>query len=379
MSISRIKRIGNYVLLFLTFVNFANNLNYLLVLTFLWLFLNKKISVRSFDTLTSTCFIIFCFTYIAFGSAYLSVSTIPSWACAFVIGYSIVKKNDDVLPVLSVVALGLLAEGVLTIFLSPSFTMDSSGDRFFNSIWNGQQRPGTAQDCSFYMYSACAFYLAGHDRVKLPFKVFFVVLAFYFVFDSLVTATRSVLLYCTIILFFAYFIKNRITKFSSFSIVIFFIVIIYVCYLSNVFGIKTIFGDSFLFQRIVNGDDGGVMHNSRLGSWNTFFDHWMDFPLGGLRHANKISFMHNILLDTYASAGIFTSLALLIIILRNLLFVFRSYRRSNNITKYLLPSCFLSFILVFNSEPIIESSHSFFAAYLFFVGVVCKYNSLNNI
>lgn len=371
----KIFRLDNleYLLLFLSFMNFGNKAAYFIFGLFVFLMIRKKILISSMDKGSLFMLVCFCIMYAIFGSAYLSGTMIPAWLCSFLIGVSMVDRKESLLPVIGAVALGLLAEGFLTVWYSPTFTIDTMGDRFFQSIWGNGQRASTAQDCSFYLYSACMLYLVLSKNTWFAFKILFFALGFFFVFDALVTATRSVLLYCIVVIIFSYFIEHPIRQFKYFAIGIIILVAVFFAYNTNFLGFQSFFESSFLFERIANEDDGGVLHNSRLGSWSVFANHWSDYLWGGLRSANTISYMHNILLDTYASAGLLTFLFLLMLIINSITITYKIYKCDNTRNKYLISSCLISFLLVFNSEPIIESAPIFFMAYLFFVGMINKY------
>lgn len=358
-----------FILLFLWSFEFLGKTNYIGLLLFLYLTKYKN-NLSLFNSYLP-CIILFSISYYIFGRNTISFSDPLVWIASYSIGLILLSRNNiTYTSLLIIIAMGTTLNGIL-IYLN-SYNVIEYGTRTSINLW-GEIRGGTSSACSFLLYSAVLYSILKSKDVKRIIKIAWIVVALFVPLNAILISSRSALLYPFIIFAVSYMATLTYRNFIKRLIILAVIVLIlFILYNYDVVGIKSYFESSFLYQRLDEQHDGGIIHNSRFDIWRKRLETITDnFWGGGITSYGTSIYMHNIILDTIVSGGLPTAILLVVFMLHSVYSVLYLYKRTySNIEKSCLIGVLCAFLLIFMFEPIIQSSNWYFCLYLFFVGVI---------
>lgn len=369
-----------FILLFFCSVEFLSKFYSLIILLFLVVWLRGYFKVSSIASKNFLYITLFILSYWLFAYKDIPILIVPVWLLSYVIGFCLSDNTNRFFRMWLLIAFGIALHSFL-IFVTNinKFGVDAMGNRIMQDIWGGElMRGATALACSFLLGSAMIipFFLRQKNKFwPIVFSIFILFGAF---FNSVSTASRSALIYPTIIIAVSYFTlierKNRI-KYISLAVLI--VCVVVVLYLGNAFGIRSFFEDQYLFERISEKEGGGIIENQRLELWNDFFAHIDKYVLGGgsFGDTGDRDYVHNIIFDTFAVGGVVPALFLTLLIISFIRVAFRLHKRSEDKSfKTMIIGLMFGFLLIFMTEPIIQAANWFFSFFLMLVGGLDRIN-----
>lgn len=361
-----------YLLLFLFSFEILDKHHFIIFALFAFLFVKGRIKIVSNSQFA--LLIAWGISYWIFGHSHLwSEIQVPSLWCVFLIGYSMVNTREDFPIILIIVALGFALEGLLTVYNAEGtqFAVDEDS-RFVDSLWGSAKRAISAQNVTMYLFSGCLVYILQKKEIPVLVKVLAVIFELGFLYNSIMIAMRSSLLFNPLIIAISFIAFNGI-KFKGKHL--FFLLIILslfvVLYAINFYGIRSFFEDSFLFTRLTEEADGGIAHNSRYNLQGRFWDVYDQDYFGGLH--DKIDFyFHNIWLDMYSFSGIISAVLFMFLTISFIKTFINVYKKAEREERSLLAGVFAAFMLPFYMDPMLWAAPCYFAIFIMFYGMLVR-------
>lgn len=363
-----------FIILFLCSIEFLSRFYSIILVLFIAILVRRKFKVGALKTKGFIFILLFCLFYILFAYNGTPIVVIPVWILSYIIGYCITDNSKRFVTSWFIIAIGIAIHGFLIcVYNINQFGQTVMGDRIMTDIWGGGiWRGATALACSFLLGSSLIvpFFTSQQRKVGAWFFCLFIV--FGAVFNSIMTASRTAIIYPAIIIFLSSLPfmgeRNRVKYLFATFIVVTLLVLFYY---GNVFGFRSFFESQFLFERFVDKEGGGIVENQRLELWSDFFNHFSDYFWAGGSFADNEnrSYVHNILFDTIAAGGIFPGIFLVVIIVYFIKRIRQLYKSlSTNFYRSLLLGLCFGFLLIFISEPIIQAANWFFSFFLMLIG-----------
>jgi len=371
-----------YLLLFLCAIEFLGRFNYIILILFIFLLIKKSIKFQTGHNEMLVYIVLFSFFYFVFAGDTISFTDPFVWICSYLIGVALIKDKQSFLIILFILSLGTGLNGIL-VSVNSYIATGEIGIRQMPDIWTGNLRGATSQSCAFLIFSGLLISILSSPSIKKLIKFFSIVFLFCAIFNAIMSASRTALLYpiITIILSWLLVINKKnivrwlIITFSITAIILF-------IYHSDFMSAKSFYEKQLLYERFTKVDEGNILNNPRLSSWTFFSNNYDKYFWGGLSKNNPILYMHNLILDTYAYAGILTTLLLVLIIVRSFIAALRIVWNTDYIERSYVLCVFVCFLLIFNTEPIIQASNWFFSLFLMYCGMIDsrrnKINLINN-
>lgn len=192
---------------------------------------------------------------------------------------------------------------------------------------------------------------------------------------NLVLSSRTLIL-LTLIIFsvgLLYLLKeSKGKKARILLIAIAVIVLLFLVYETNLFGIKDFIHSSALYDRFFGSNSMDLDEDGRADRRKFYLKNLFLYPFGGANMRDEVGFAHDIFLDTYDEAGIFSATALAVYVAMTVI------RLVKCVTNRSLPSEFRQIVLCvymvlymeFMIEPILQGMPWLFASFCFIDGYV---------
>lgn len=378
------------ILFFLMGLNFLNMFYYLAIITFFYVFLFSKSSqVNNWLNVNSVLILFFCIFYSLFFPSDLieskninMVIKIFSYFLGYLIGRIIINNDDaeefQISNYIIIFALGTALLGTLTIFKNIKMFGIFGFERNMPSFWTNDLYGATAQSSLFLILSGISVYVLLILRKNLVLKFIVILGILLLLLNAFLNASRTALLYPIVSFFLSYFLYLLYFKNKNIKKVVLIIGVIsvsFILYYNNILGIKSLVDNMPLFVRLNSEYNNSLIQDSRLGSYSFFIQHMSEYPFGGLNSINPILYMHNLWLDIYAVSGILAFIFSLLFscgIIINITRLIRNREVSEGF-KVLITGTFLSFFLLFMTEPVLLANPWFFIVFCIIGGMIDKY------
>lgn len=295
----------------------------------------------------------------------------------YTMGMSLLKKDSSLEQKETVVSkvILLLAGGAFVHYLLNMLINLDAQDRNTLDFWTRSVMSATMQAClACMMVGVVAAVLYSDHKLRrklLAGGVLLLVIGY-----NLILAGRTllVLMVGTILLAFLHWsIVKKKTAWKAIIVGVFVAAMAVLLYRQDVFGIRSLVESSNFYRRF-NGDamdqvlDGGRLERKRL-----YLQHLWDHPWGGSNILTLTGkYAHDLYLDTYDQAGVFSLIAIVAYILASLCRLWRvmKERAVSFSTKQLLLCMYVVINIQFWLEPILLGVPWLLAAYCMMDGMV---------
>lgn len=352
--------------------NFAGQILAVLLVLFVFFYLNGKISMDS-EFVSLIAFSLFYFiTYLLFWSAGIKeiiTYLIAPWGC-YLIGRDIVRYSKDrrvFQKVILILVIGFWLHGMLNLLTCIQkqglANMLSSPFRITYDFW--RQSLISVTGCSFYYIPAIAlpigylFFGKGKKGMILSWIGLITSLLANYLY-----ANRTAFYIAAILVVLCYLLvlSSRKVSLGHWIMLAVITAAAILVWSLDIYGIRTAIMGSKLAKR-VSGDEVG-----RISVWIKFLksDWWMH-PFGGEKVGD--GFAHNLWLDTLRTAGIVPFLSLIVFSVLTVFQFFRFCKKAGNAALpyfIMLAGICLSFLV----EPVIEANPYYFLVAIMMIGCI---------
>ncbi len=319
----------------------------------------------------SLTFFVYYITILLNGVANFNFYSVSRWflcpVCGYICGLVLTDGREKrAKTVLTVIATGNFIHGVLN--LSISLLQLTANARYVNDIWTGNISSATLQ--SIYFTMAIGFSVGLLYGKKFINKMLGVLVIAVALSNALLTSTRTPLVMIAIILVAALLINKKISVLKRIGVIAVAGIIAIVIYNNDIFNVKTIFEQSNLADRLTadkfeEGFFSSIGRTERAMSvWESLIDH----PFGN----PELTYAHNLWLDVARLAGIIPFVMLIIYSVSTIstLVKFNRYTDCDEGTKKLFNLVYITVLVNFLTEPILEGVPFIFAAFCVLNGAV---------
>lgn len=312
-------------------------------------------------------------------------SGLKIFACPllWLVGYSMPdgKSADGILRVSMYLAMGMAVHGALNLIFNLFVGIKLSSGVSLD-IWSGVVSSATGQLINFSLFVAFAgglVFFGKNKLVKIGAILFYLLTLYYdvqiggrtFLVLSLISFAGAGLCY----LYYTAKWKNLKKTVTVVTTLLIVVLLLIFCFQNNVFGIKDIYENSYLYQRFDYYGADNIISDSRLSLKRSYLENIEASLWGGRNLKNKVvgSYAHDLWLDTYDEAGILTLLALLIY---TVMAVWRVWKviRGNIEFKYKawLGVYIVVVMLQFFVEPILQGAPMLLFSFIMIDGMMAK-------
>lgn len=212
--------------------------------------------------------------------------------------------------------------------------------------------------------------LKGSKKIKMLSIIFFTISLF--IATQLANRTALVIIITSFVVTLLFAERISLKKITKFILLGGLLFLIRVIYTANFLGIKESWESTLLFSRF---NISSLSEDPRLEGWKAAFLGLFEYPLGGRKADIKLSFAHNLWLDVGYDSGIPAIVLLLIFTVVSLVVLIRFVRNNPPVIfKGLVISLYVSFLISFSIEPIIQGWFSYFTLFCCLVGIIQRMN-----
>ena len=373
------------VFLFLAAMNFINKYAYCVFIAFAAFLIFRGNHIRVSNKIV--IFILFSLSLLIFwplgNSSITAMLRTFAFPLCFSVGYNLPSKNTDLKSreqAFKILAVILALGTWIHMMLNFSINFENEEEiRNTTDFWVDMEISATGQATLACLTIAVAVAILFSEN-KIWQKVLAIVttvLAFYY---NLILAGRSmfILLLIAATLAIIYFLKCS-QKLSKSIIVILCVIgtiaIFLYIYDNNVFGVKEIIEDSNFYYRFFDETSKAELNEDVRGERKLeYLKYLVDYPFGGGKIREIVDgYAHDLYLDTYDGAGVF-SFFLIVVIVGD--FAVRTFKALKNKqisfeTRQLTLCLFVVFNVVFWMEPILEGMTWLLSCFCLIHGNLC--------
>lgn len=281
-------------------------------------------------------------------------------------GYNYWKKN------ILIIMFASFIHGFLNMLFNRNVNILLIAGRQYRDIYGGTIS-ATLQNLMFILSSSLFFYFLVCEKNK-KIKISGIFLGIAGAYCSIVSASRTMLVLMILVFFISLVVylslkHNMIVSISYIGFITFFILIIFGIIISlNLFGIKGWFEGTALAQRMLTSStSNGISENLRWKySWD-ILKMLIDYPLGNIPYSH---YAHNLWIDIAKEVGIIPFILYIVFFISNSKDMY-CYCLKNKKYKgrvVFIISVFVSYILVFFTEPVMEGLPIIFCMFCFICG-----------
>lgn len=341
-------------------------------------------------TLEHNLIVFFCIFYILFGInnkldyKRIIVDSIM-YITAYIAGYLgsqfSQNRNKSLKIYMYSISIGLLIHGYLN-YLN-TINVGTMYAQLLIDIWTKTIVPST-QVTSWFLPSIALFiYLLNSNKknINIIEKIYILIsIGIMLVVNFNVAARTNIIILAFIVL--SYIIlkivnilkQNSINYNTIIKVLILVIIIISVCIFYNHLIIEyiSIIKDTPLFNRVTELGDNALINDPRVYRQIYFIMNFTKNLWGGYYFKNSIGAMHNLWMDTYDSVGIIPFVILILYTISIIINLLNLYKNKQIIkeSKIMLLGVYIVFMILFMTEPILESGPLMFAFFIFINGFV---------
>ena len=296
----------------------------------------------------------------------------------YIIGELIVYGDFNKLKkVIYILGISIFLHGCLNLFSTHTL---STSSRSVTNFWTGGITTATLQATYFAMSTSIATYLIFFKgKIYKFFGSFILAIC---IWNSMLTASRTPLFLLGIMFFIGYLVKNfskgtnKGILIKSLKIIIctsFLLALFFTIYNYDFFNLKTNFEQSFLGIRLAGIENENAL--SRPEIWGRAIMNIYNNPFG----YNTKFFAHNLWLDLGQDSGIIPLLFLIIYFILILKSFYKNVIKNEKIrsTKYLVLFIYISLIITFMLEPILQGIPFLFICFCIINGGVDSLKKVN--
>lgn len=303
---------------------------------------------------------------------------------AYLIGRNFFTKTHDLFTSekrdsLIVVVITVLAAGPFTHYLLNYFSGMGSVLRNTIDIWSGSVLSATGQAalaCIMIGVAVAALFTPNKPFVKIL-AIFALVLMFLY---NLILAGRTlfiitaiVSLACSIYSIIETKVVSKKIKIIGFILAA--ILILYLIYSNNIFGIKAHLENSNIYLRFLNKSSSDLFSGGRGELKILHLKNFWKGLWGGCNiRSSGIGYAHDLLLDTYDEAGIFALLSIIAFIIGSV-YILCQFLCAKNISfalRITVLAVYVAVYLEFFVEPILQGMPWLFVCFCFINGMVVQ-------
>lgn len=368
--------------------NFLLKGTYLVFLSFALMFLFfKKIKLNRISMLLISFSVLYSVSQLIFSSGSLiSNMAIFIFPLGYIMGYNLWKKenfSDNLVQNITYIGFAMAFHGILNFFYSykmGGLSIFSTGRTY--DFWSKSMSTATGQASYYYYLGIIAVFLltSKYFGKKKIFTLLFFGICF---LHNLLLGGRTFLALIAIAILinflFCLFFSNKKGKILKFIFIIFIaILIIFILYSYNLFGVKDIFEESYFYRRFFSKNNyENISETPRWAIKMIYYKNMSVYLFGGnhIRNNLGMNYAHELWLDTYDTAGLMPFVILWI-------FTIHSIKTSYKIVvsrklPFEVRGLVLSFITVslasFFVEPVIEGCPMVFFSFCYILGILDRY------
>lgn len=375
--------------LFLASLDVGNKYYYFVFAAFLIFTLKPGKSFRV-DASTSSLFMFAIFWMFFSPTAketVLGVIKPFTYLICYIMGYcffdeAVIKKDNasllkDFYKLVVIVSAGSFFHYLLNWYINGDATERDTID-----IWTGEVRAATGQ-ASFACLAlaiavACLFSKTGVKvkavsliTVALAFGYNFVLSGRTLIFIALVLAAIS---------FLHLLHTKKKGRMKALIILLVIILTIVFIYNNNIFGIKSFVESSLLYERF-NGENSTYTGEDRRWDRKIYYlKNFFDHPFGGVHFRDDVGYAHDVFLDTYDEAGIFTFTAVIIYISASISHLIKCMKNKTLpfVFRQIILCVYIALYIEFMIEPVFQGIPALFAMFCLIDGALSKVLISNN-
>ncbi len=306
-----------------------------------------------------------------------------------IVGYNMINTDNrgraekQIFAVLISLALGAYIHYLLNMI----YNWGRSADRNTFDYWTKSVLAATGQSSLASLMIGIIIPLL-FSEVKAGYKLLLFSVLFSILYYNLMLGGRTIFILVIILLFLnivSKWIRKKTsqTRIKIILSLILTIIIILTIVQFNIFGIKDIFYRSNFFYRFfVESEGSGVTEDGRLTYRLLYLKNMIFYPFGGNELHNAVGrhYAHDLLLDTYSDSGVFSFVALVIMLIMCVLRTKMIYKSSllNTLYKDVLFNSIVVFFVIFAVEPIFDGMPWLFASFCVIYGAIAKATEITN-
>lgn len=355
---------------------------------FVWVFMVfPSYNLDRTGNINALLILLFCIFYCLFAPSdilYGINAIIKIFSCflGYIVGRKVISAMDTnaepVINYIIIFAFGLASFGTLSLYSNIKNFGIFGWERIMPNFWTGELYNATAQSSLFLLLSGISFYVLVILKRRILLKLLVFTGICLLILNAFLTMSRTAIVYpiiTFIITYLSYLFLTRKFRLINFVLLNLLIIVLVVVYNHNAWGIKDFVIELPLFRRMHRTEYINLLEDTRFIAYSFFIKNMMNYPLGGLNSINPIFFMHNLWLDVYATSGIFAFLFLLLFTIRIFINLFKIIKHSgvDDGLKIILIGIYLSFFLLFMSEPVLFANPWFFIIFCIIAGMTDKY------
>lgn len=378
------------LLVFLLNLNLMKKEKWIAIVLFAFIFMfcaDKTIMIGKAKLLIYIFAFCFFYTMIMVLNDYLSLYTsvltytiLP--IISFLSGYFILDgKTDYGKRFMGYMMAAIMGRTVHAVINMVMHIRTGGGGRNPLDYWTGLPLAATGQSALFTAILSllffCCFILT--FRKHPVYKTVLLGLIIFAIVSSIIIGARTSIVICIIVnilcVLFQKPLKFGMDKKQMRIYIITFISIIalFVIYDKNYFGVKTMFQQSILFERLQESQSDVRLERQLIVIQNLF-----NYPFGKM---NVYGYAHSLWLDTARTTGIIPLLLIIMLTVSVIAEIKKYIGNTNNRidNRAVLFSVIIATTLNFCVEPILEGMPYYFFMVLFITGLVVKSNQLNKL
>lgn len=390
MITERIKIKWIHLILFLIFCAAMNLFNKYFYFTFaafgiLFLKKNRRFAVELFPL---SMLLLLALSWLFFSpyarDSVLSMLKTLTYFICYLMGSSLIDDDSDYyknkIPynvffvTVTVIAAGLLTHYFLNWMFNNNLGVDS---RNTIDIWTGVARAATGQTalaCIALGLAIALIFSPSEKKAKTISWIALIVIMGY----NLVLAGRTLVVMLLIVAAIAFI--HQLTRQKNgrtnviFGVILFFAAII-VIYVFDIFNIRTIVEGSSLYNRFFSSDATmGVDEDNRMENKVFFLKNMIEYPWGGANMYEIKGFAHDIFLDTYDEAGLFSLVAMAAFLMNSFTHLIKCIKNQTLDFSFrqIVLCAYVAMYIEFMVEPILQGMPWFFASFCLIDGYVSR-------
>ncbi len=330
---------------------------------------------------------LFALFYFIFATPSISLwSGLKIFACPllWLVGYSMPdgKSEEGIFRVAMYLAMGMAVHGLLNLLINVVIGIDLSSGLTLD-IWSGKISAATGQLLNFSLFVSFAGGLIFFEKnkfLKIGVIVFYLFALYYdvqiggrtFLVLSLVSFVGAGICY----FYYTARWKGFRKTVTVVTVLLTIVLLLILLFQNNVFGIKDIYENSYLYRRFDHYGSGNLMRDSRLELKKSYMENMTASLWGGGALKNRVvgNYAHDLWLDTYDEAGILPLLALLVY---TVMAIGRAWKIIKSDVEFQYKVFFGIFIVImmmqFFVEPILQGAPMLLFSFIMIDGLMAKY------
>lgn len=372
------------LLLFLAAVNFFGGFGYFLFLSFFIFVITPNRCFRfNMSFLLLSFFSLFQLVFnVSVQSSPYNMILALIYPISYLMGHSFCsakdsldKHNKCVYKIIYVTSFGTLVHFLLNWYKNSSSVNSGVTERNTIDFWSNEVMSATGQ-AALACFSLCVISAFLFSSVGKKEKIFSIIILGAIIAYNFILAGRTIIAMLLILVVFSIFFRMKVYKKGNIKIIIIVALVllaILLMYTNDVFGMKSFFEQSNLYDRFNGKYSQDVDDDSRLEHKLDYLKYIEQFPFGGNNIRGILGFSaHDLYLDTYDESGIFATFTIIAFIISSIIRAVKCVKNKTIPvdTKHLLACVYLGVNIQFWLEPIMRGMPWLLAFYCLIDGAV---------